>query len=88
MNLSLVVHAVLLAAVLTGTAAAFAQDAEDQAQADAAMRRVCRADYAAHCTGSEPPALLERACLSQYAVNLSASCRAALHKAQSASAEE
>ena len=46
--------------------------------ASAALLQTCRTDYAAHCVGQNPAPPIAAACLSQYYVNLSADCRAAL----------
>ena len=47
-------------------------------QAGEAMKRSCKADYAAHCNGNDPAAPIAAACLAQYYINLSDVCRVAL----------
>lgn len=42
------------------------------------MKAACRTDYRAHCVGSDPAAPIAAACLSQFYLNLSKSCQAAL----------
>ena len=49
-----------------------------------AIRKTCDKDYQAHCQGKYPALALEVACLSQYYVNLSPGCRAALQSLKSA----
>ena len=72
--------AMLAAAGWTGAAAA--QDAA--AQSAAVLKRTCKPDYQAHCTGSNPAPAIERACLAQFYMNLSSGCRAALDAARAA----
>ena len=66
----------VVAAVLAGSAAARAQTSDPGAAI--AMKSSCRADYRAHCTGNDPAAPIAAACLSQFYVNLSKNCQAAL----------
>jgi hypothetical protein len=68
--------AVLL--VTAVSAAAWAQDAQEE------LRKTCRADYAAHCTGSDPPFDIMVACLNQYYVGLTRGCQDALRNLPSA----
>ncbi len=77
--------AALLAAVPLLTLSA--QGAADAAAQSAAMQRSCKPDYEAHCTGDDPAPAIERACLAQFYVNLSAGCRAALDAARAAATD-
>jgi hypothetical protein len=51
---------------------------DDAAGLAMALKSQCKADYARRCTGNDPPAAIAAACLSQYYINLSIPCRAAL----------
>ena len=66
--------AVLLACA---PAAAWAQGS-DAANTGVALKSACRADYRAHCVGTDPSAPIAAACLSQYYLNLSKTCQTAL----------
>lgn len=52
------------------------------------FRAACEQDYRRYCVGDDPGAALEAACLSQYYINLSLSCRAALDRQQNPGAAE
>lgn len=65
----------LVALLAWGPVAARAQDA---GAAATGMKAACRADYRAHCVGNDPAAPIAAACLSQFYVNLSKNCQAAL----------
>lgn len=68
-----------LIAVLTVSGPSFGQSGpRPSSSIGEILKRVCKADYAAHCIGNDPAAPIAAACLSQYYVNLSTSCRAAL----------
>lgn len=66
----------LLALAACGPVAAWAQGSD--AGAATALKAACRTDYRAHCVGSDPAAPIAAACLSQYYLNLSKNCQAAL----------
>ena len=57
--------------------AASAQGSDANA-AGTAMKSSCRADYRAHCVGSDPASPIAAACLSQFYLNLSKNCQVAL----------
>lgn len=63
--------------VACGPVAAWAQG-NDAGAAAAGMKAACRTDYRAHCVGNDPAAPIAAACLSQYYLNLSKNCQAAL----------
>jgi len=65
------------ALIVCGPAAAWAQSS-DPVNTGAALKSVCRTDYRAHCVGTDPSAPIAAACLSQYYLNLSKNCQAAL----------
>jgi hypothetical protein len=46
----------------------------------------CKEDYQRYCSGDNPGVAVETGCLSQYYINLSMSCRAALDQQQNAAA--
>lgn len=50
----------------------------DAGAAATGMKAACRTDYRAHCVGSDPAAPIAAACLSQFYLNLSKNCQAAL----------
>ncbi len=72
----------LLAAAVWAAPGWAQQAADPDAQNAAVLRRVCKADYAAHCTGDDPAPAIEKACLAQFYVNLSQGCQAALDAAR------
>ena len=60
-----------------GPAVAWAQGG-DAANTGVALKSACRTDYRAHCVGTDPAAPIAAACLSQFYLNLSQNCQAAL----------
>jgi hypothetical protein len=70
-------------AMLTASPLAMAQDSDVQR-----FRLACDQDYKRYCTGDSPGPALEEACLSQYYINLSLNCRAALDRQQNATAAD
>lgn len=70
--------AAMLALVAISPAAALAQARDAGSAAAMSMKSSCRADYRAHCIGSDPSASIAAACLSQFYVNLSKGCQTAL----------
>jgi len=52
------------------------------------FRAACAPDYRQYCAGDNPGVTLEAACLSQYYINLSLSCRMALDRLQNPSAAD
>lgn len=68
-----------VAALIAGSpAAALAQSAGPSSATVTSMKLSCRADYRAHCSGSDPSAPIAAACLAQFYLNLSKSCQSAL----------
>jgi len=67
---------VALLALVCGASGVQAQTRDNAA--GAGLKSACRADYRAHCTGNDPAPPIAAACLSQYYVNLSKNCQAAL----------
>ncbi len=65
------------ALVACGPAAAWAQGNET-VNTGTALKSACRTDYRAHCVGTDPAAPIAAACLSQFYLNLSKTCQAAL----------
>ena len=72
-----------IALALAATAAA-AQDATGAPP----VQQACAADYARFCTGDSPSLPIETACLEQYHLNLSSSCRTALDAAAASQQSE
>jgi hypothetical protein len=62
-------------AILGPGAVAMAQDSDLSG-----FRAACAQDYRRYCTGDDPGVAVETACLSQYYINLSLSCRDELDK--------
>ena len=72
--------AALALVVLAWAAGAWAADGGTDPAVAAQFRRQCREDYKRFCTGAATdPAGLQKACLRQYFLNLSASCKTAIH---------
>jgi hypothetical protein len=72
---ALIVSAGALFLVTALSTFAWGQDAQED------VRRTCRTDYLAKCTGNDPPYDIMVACLNQYFLSLSAGCQEALHNA-------
>jgi hypothetical protein len=64
---------------LTVAAAPAAQAQTRQNDTGAALKSSCRVDYRAHCSGADPTPPIAAACLSQFYINLSKNCQAALN---------
>jgi len=77
-SMSKILKAAFFAYVIGSSTIAQAQTNETNSAAATAMKSSCRADYRAHCTGSDPAAPIAAACLAQFYVNLSKNCQTAL----------
>ena len=64
--------------VVAGLAASAVAQTAPSPAVSAALLQSCRTDYEAHCVGHNPAPPIAAACLSQYYVNLTTQCRAAL----------